>query len=262
LNNILNINDRKIIPMATDYINKMRIAGKMASSVLDMIESHVKSGISTEELNDICHQYIVNVLNAVPAPLNYKGFPRSICTSVNNIVCHGIPNPVEILKDGDIINIDVTVIKDGHHGDTSRMYYVGSPSEQAKTLCDVSKECLYAGINAVGPGVELNIIGNTIQPIADKHGFTVVKGFCGHGIGLEFHEWPMILHYEHHPKSPIILREGMTFTIEPMINVGKEDIYISGEDGWTVFTQDDSLSAQWEHTLLINQNGCEILTQS
>lgn len=250
------------MPKNIKSIEKMRIAGKLASSVLDMIGKHVIPGVSTLELDDICHKYITEDLKAIPAPLNYFGFPKSICTSVNNVVCHGIPTRDETLKDGDIINIDITVIKDGHHGDTSRMFYVGSPSKQAKLICEVAKESMYAAIEKVKPGVPLNIIGNTIEPIAKKQGFSVVRGYCGHGIGLGFHEWPQVMHYEHYPQYPIILEEGMTFTIEPMINIGSHEILLDKEDGWTVTSLDKSLSAQWEHTILVTQNGHEILTQS
>lgn len=251
-----------MISKKQEYVNKMRVAGKLASSVLDMIEALIVPGVSTQKLNDVCHQYIVDDLKAIPAPLNYHGFPRSICTSINNVVCHGIPNNDEILKDGDIINIDVTVIKGGYHGDTSRMYYVGKPSKQAELICKVSKECLYSAIDQIKAGVQLNIIGNTIQPIADKHGFSIVKNYCGHGIGLGFHEWPQVFHHEHYPKYPIILDEGMTITIEPMINIGSNETVLCDKDGWTVSSKDNSLSAQWEHTILVTSSGCEILTQS
>ncbi len=240
-------------------IKKMRVAGKLASEVIDMIGSHVKSGISTEELNEICHNYIIEVQQAVPAPLNYKGFPRSICTSVNHQVCHGIPSKDKILKNGDIINIDITVIKDGFHGDTSKMFLIGKPSVLANRLCRVAKECMYKAIEIVEPGLHIGDIGAVIQEHAHKNNFSVVREYCGHGIGKNFHESPQILHYGV-KNTGIKLEEGMTFTIEPMINAGKKGIKVLN-DGWTVVTQDKSLSAQWEHTILVTNNGYEILTK-
>lgn len=238
-------------------IEKMRIAGKLAAEVLEMIEPHVKPGVTTDELNTLCHDYIVNVQHAIPAPLNYFDFPKSICTSVNNQVCHGIPNDKK-LKDTDIINIDVTVIKDGYHGDTSKMFFLGKPSILAKRLCQIAHECLFSGIDLVKPGVYLGDIGYTIAKHAEKNNFSVVREYCGHGIGLKFHEEPQVVHYGK-PGTKEILREGMTFTIEPMINAGKKDIRVLS-DKWTVITKDRSLSAQWEHTLLVTADGCEILT--
>ncbi|MBJ41486.1 MAG: type I methionyl aminopeptidase [Gammaproteobacteria bacterium] len=240
-------------------IKKMRVAGKLASEVIDMIGSHVKSGISTEELNEICHNYIIEVQQAVPAPLNYKGFPRSICTSVNHQVCHGIPSKDKILKNGDIINIDITVIKDGFHGDTSKMFLIGKPSVLANRLCRVAKECMYKAIEIVEPGLHIGDIGAVIQEHAHKNNFSVVREYCGHGIGKNFHESPQILHYGV-KNTGIKLEEGMIFTIEPMINAGKKGIKVLN-DGWTVVTQDKSLSAQWEHTILVTNNGYEILTK-
>tara|TARA_Y100000389_G_scaffold98505_1_gene95186 strand:- start:16477 stop:17256 length:780 start_codon:yes stop_codon:yes gene_type:complete len=239
-------------------IEKMRVAGKLASEVLEMIGQYVKPGVSTEELDQICHDYIVKEQNAIPAPLNYKGFPKSICTSVNHQVCHGIPSDDKILKDSDIINIDVTVIKEGFHGDTSKMYHVGKPSILAERLCKVTQECMYQAISIVKPGLHIGNIGAVIQKHAYDNNFSVVKDYCGHGIGKNFHESPQILHYGI-KNTGIRLEEGMTFTIEPMINSGKYKTKLLN-DGWTVVTQDHSLSAQWEHTILVTNNGYEILT--
>jgi len=239
-------------------IGKMRIAGKLASEVLEMIGQHVKPGVSTEELDQICHEYIVKEQNAIPAPLNYKGFPKSICTSVNHQVCHGIPSDDKILKESDIVNIDVTVIKEGFHGDTSKMYHVGKPSILAERLCKVTQECMYKAINIVKPGLHIGDIGAVIQKHAYDNNFSVVKDYCGHGIGRNFHESPQILHYGI-KNTGMRLEEGMTFTIEPMINSGKYKTKLLN-DGWTVVTQDHSLSAQWEHTILVTSNGYEILT--
>ena len=242
-----------------DEIEKMRIAGQLASDVLDMIEEHVCAGVTTDELNTICHDYIVNVQDAIPAPLNYRGFPKSICTSVNHVICHGIPNE-KPLKSGDIINIDVTVIKDGYHGDNSRMYYVGKPSVLAKRLSEVSKEAMLIGIRMVKPGVRLGDIGHAIQSHAESNNFSVVREYCGHGIGRVFHEEPQVLHYGK-PNTGLELQEGMTFTIEPMINAGRKETRLLA-DNWTVVTRDHSLSAQWEHTILVTGTGYEILTTS
>ena len=239
-------------------IEKMRVAGKLASEVLEMIGQYVKPGVSTEELDQICHDYIVKEQNAIPAPLNYKGFPKSICTSVNHQVCHGIPSDDKILKESDIINIDVTVIKEGFHGDTSKMYHVGKPSILAERLCKVTQECMYQAISIVKPGLHIGNIGAVIQKHAYDNNFSVVKDYCGHGIGKNFHESPQILHYGI-KNTGMRLEEGMTFTIEPMINSGKYKTKLLS-DGWTVVTQDHSLSAQWEHTILVTNNGYEILT--
>ncbi len=242
----------------TDEIEKMRVAGKLAADVLEMIAPHVVKGITTNELDQICHDYIVNEQQAIPAPLNYHGFPKSICTSINHVVCHGIPADKK-LKDGDIINIDITVIKDGYHGDTSQMFAIGKPKILAQRLMDVTQQCLYLGINMVKPGIHLGDIGHAIEKLAHKHNFSVVHEYCGHGIGKVFHEEPQVLHYGKAGTGPI-LKEGMCFTIEPMINSGKR--YISQlPDNWTVITKDRSLSAQWEHTLLVTPSGCDILTR-
>lgn len=238
-------------------IEKMRIAGRLAAEVLEMIEPHVVPGVSTEELDRLCHQHIVHVQKAIPAPLNYKGFPKSICTSVNHQVCHGIPGPKK-LKNGDIVNIDITTIKDGYHGDTSKMFFVGEAPIRAKRLVKVTQECMYLGIQQVRPGARLGDIGHAIQKHAESNGYSVVQEFCGHGIGREFHEDPQVLHYGK-PGTGIALEPGMTFTIEPMINLGKRYVKILS-DGWTAVTKDHSLSAQWEHTILVTQGGWEILT--
>ena len=245
---------------SSDQIKKMRIAGKLAASVLEMIESHVKVGVSTEYLDQICHDFIVNDLNAIPAPLNYNGFPKSICTSINNVVCHGIPGGKK-LKKGDIINIDITVIKDGFHGDTSKMFLIGKPSIKAKRICKVAHECLLIGINKVKPGIHLGEIGRAIGTHAKANNCAVVRDYCGHGIGLGFHEMPQVIHYDDGKinQSPV-LEPGMTFTIEPMINLGSYEVITSKLDGWTVTTKDRSLSAQWEHTILVTEKGYEILT--
>lgn len=239
-------------------IEKMRIAGRLAAQVLEMITPHVVPGVSTDELNDRCHQYIIDVQNAIPAPLHYKGFPKSICTSVNHVICHGIPNEKK-LKKGDIINVDVTVIKDGYHGDTSKMFTLGEPSIQATRLIRVTRECLLLGIEQVKPGNTLGDIGAAIQKHAHAHHYSVVREYCGHGIGKVFHEDPQVLHYGE-PKTGLILEEGMIFTIEPMINAGKRHTRLL-PDNWTVVTKDHSLSAQWEHTILVTKTGYEVLTR-
>jgi methionyl aminopeptidase len=243
---------------SADEIVKMRIAGRLAAEVLEMIEPYVKPGVTTNELDQICHDYIVTVQNAIPAPLNYKGYPKSICTSVNHQVCHGIPNE-RPLKEGDIVNIDVTVIKDEYHGDTSKMFFVGKASILAERLVRVTKECMDLGISLVKPDVHLGDIGSAIQKYAEKNKFTVVREYCGHGIGKEFHEDPQVLHYGE-PGTGDILIPGMIFTIEPMINAGKRHVKLLG-DHWTVVTKDHSLSAQWEHTILVTENGHEVLTR-
>ena len=238
-------------------IEKMRVAGKLASQVLEMIESHVVSGVTTEELNTICHHYIVNDLGCIPAPLNYRGFPKSICTSVNHVVCHGIPGDKK-LKKGDIINIDITVIKDEYHGDTSKMFVIGEPSVRAKRLVDLTYEAMCLGIKMVRPGARLGDIGHVIQQFAEGNNFSVVREYCGHGIGRVFHEDPQVLHYGR-AGTGVELEEGMTFTIEPMINAGKRHVKLLSDD-WTVVTKDRSLSAQWEHTILVTADGYEVLT--
>ena len=244
---------------SSEDLLRMRISGQLASEVLDMITPHVVPGITTDELDILCHNYIVDVLDAIPAPLNYRGFPRSICTSVNHVVCHGIPGN-KILKNGDIINIDVTVIKDEFHGDTSRMFFVGKPSVRAQRLAETCYECMMKGIELVRPGIQLGDIGSVIQKHAEKNGFSVVREYCGHGIGRIFHEEPQVLHYGT-PGTGLELIAGMTFTIEPMINAGQADTRLL-KDGWTVVTRDHSLSAQWEHTIAVTPNGYEILTVS
>ncbi len=241
-----------------EEIAKMRIAGKLASEVLLMIGEHIKPGITTDNLNSICHDYIVNVQKAVPAPLNYRGFPKSICTSVNHQVCHGIPGNKK-LKNGDIINLDVTVIKDGYHGDSSMMFFIGNPSVKAKRLVDVTYQAMKIGISMVKPGNHLGDIGHAIQNFVERHNFSVVREYCGHGIGREFHEEPQVLHYGK-PGTGMVLVPGMTFTIEPMVNAGKSHVKLL-PDNWTVVTKDHSLSAQWEHTVLVTNNGHQILTQ-
>jgi methionyl aminopeptidase len=238
-------------------IEKMRVAGRLAASVLDYIEPQVQAGVTTDQLDKLCHDYIVNDLDAIPAPLNYHGFPKSICTSVNNVICHGIPAE-KILKKGDIINLDITVIKDGYHGDTSRTYFIGEPSILARRLTETAYECMMLGIDVVKPGATLGDIGFAIQTLAESRNYSVVREYCGHGIGKVFHEDPQVLHYGR-PGEGMVLREGMTFTIEPMINAGKRGTRLL-KDGWTVVTQDRSLSAQWEHTILVTADGSEILT--
>lgn len=244
---------------SAEEIEKMRVAGKLASDVLLMIGEHVKKGVTTDELNQLCHDYIVNVQGAVPAPLNYGNppFPKSICTSVNHVICHGIPSDKK-LKDGDILNIDVTVIKDGYHGDTSKMFVVGKPSILAERLIRVTQECLYKGIEMVKPGVRLGDIGHAIQTHAEHHHYSIVREYCGHGIGAVFHEDPQVVHYGR-PNTGETLKAGMCFTIEPMVNAGKR-YSKTLPDQWTVVTKDRSLSAQWEHTLLVTDTGVEVLT--
>jgi len=238
-------------------IAKMRTAGRLAAEVLEMIAPYIKPGITTDELDRICHDYIVNEQDAIPAPLNYHGFPKSICTSVNHVVCHGIPADKR-LKNGDIINVDITVIKDGYHGDTSMMFAVGEVPIKAKRLMETARECLVAGIQLVKPGIRLGDIGHVIQSIATKNHYSVVREYCGHGIGEAFHEEPQVLHYGE-ANTGVELRKGMIFTIEPMINLGKSPIKVM-KDEWTVITKDRSLSAQWEHTILVTESGYEVLT--
>ncbi len=247
-----------------DDIAKMRIAGKLASEVLDYIKPFIVNGVTTERLDQLCHDYIVNVQQAIPAPLNYAPdghtpYPKSICTSVNHIVCHGVPGN-KVLKNGDTVNIDITVIKDGYHGDTSRMFHVGEVSIQANRLSELTYQAMWLGINKVKPEATLGDIGFAIQTFAEKNGFSVVREFCGHGIGKKFHEDPQVLHYGK-PGTGVKLRAGMIFTIEPMINAGKRDIK-QMPDGWTIVTKDRSLSAQWEHTVLVTETGYEVLTLS
>jgi len=248
----------KIILKSKLDIAKMRVAGRLAADVLEMIQEHVVPGVTTEELDRICNEYIRKVQKATPANVGYHGFPKTLCTSTNAVVCHGIPTTKEVLKDGDIVNIDVTVIKDGWHGDTSRMYYVGTPSPEAKRLVDVTFDAMMAGIHAVRPGARLGDVGHAIQTVAENAGFTIVEEYCGHGIGRIYHEDLQVLHYGR-PNTGLLLKEGMTFTIEPMVNAGKADVKLM-PDGWTVLTADGSLSAQWEHMLAVTSNGVEILT--
>lgn len=240
-----------------EQIEKMRVAGKLAAEVLEIIGAFVKPGVTTEQLDQICYEHIVNVQGAIPANLGYKGFPKTLCTSVNNVICHGIPGP-KVLKEGDIINIDVTVIKDGFHGDTSRMYYVGEPSILAKRLCSVTLEAMLRGIAVVRPGATLGDIGHAIQSYVEAQRFSVVREYCGHGIGQIYHEDPQVLHYGQ-PGTGGVLKPGMTFTVEPMVNAGARHTRLL-PDGWTVVTKDHSLSAQWEHTVLVTETGVEILT--
>jgi methionyl aminopeptidase len=245
-------------------IEKMRVAGRLASEVLDHIGPFVRPGMTTNEIDRICHSYMTDVQRSIPAPLNYappgyRPFPKSICTSVNHVVCHGIPGEKK-LKSGDVVNIDVTVIYDGYHGDSSRMYYVGEPPIQARRLCDITYECMWLGIRVVRPGAFLGDIGHAIQTHAERNGCSVVREFCGHGIGRRFHEEPQVLHYGR-PRTGARLESGMIFTIEPMINAGRPEVRQLA-DGWTVVTKDHSLSAQWEHTVLVTPSGFDVLTVS
>ncbi len=247
-----------VIIKTPEEIEKMRVAGRLAAEVLEMIEPQVVKGVTTDELNQICHDYIVNQQQAIPAPLDYHGFPKSICTSVNHVVCHGIPSDKK-LKDGDIVNIDITVIKDGYHGDTSKMFFIGKPKIMAERLVQVTQEALYLGIDMVKPGVQLGDIGHAIMNYAHKHNYSVVREYCGHGIGASFHEEPQVLHYGK-AGTGVELQPGMCFTIEPMINAGKRHVTLL-PDQWTVVTKDRKLSAQWEHTLLVTDTGVEVLTR-
>ena len=251
----------KVKPKNNVQLQKMRVAGKLAAETLDFIAPHVKPGVTTEELNTLSHNFITEH-GAIPAPLNYKGFPKSICTSVNEVICHGIPSPECKLNNGDIINIDVTVIVDGFHGDTSRMFFVGDVSPERQKLVEVTYESMMRGIGAVKSGAMLSDIGRAIQTYAEGEGYSVVRDFCGHGIGEVFHSEPMVLHYD--PRNPALdmkLRKGMTFTVEPMINIGTyEGIML--DDDWTVVTADGKDSAQFEHTIAVTKDGCEILTKS
>lgn len=250
------------VPIKTpEEIEKMRVAGRLAAEVLEMIGPFIVPGISTGELDDICHKYMVEVQQAIPAPLNYHGFPKSICTSVNHVICHGIPDANKVLKKGDIINIDITVLKDGYHGDTSQMFYVGEPSVLARRLTEFAQAALYESIKLVKPGARISEIGQIIEEMAKKERFSIVQEYCGHGIGSGFHEAPQILHYNGYTASTdLVLKPGMCFTIEPMINAGKRHSR-QLNDGWTVVTKDKSLTAQWEHTLLVTETGVEVLTR-
>ena len=245
-------------------IARMRVAGRLASELLDYLGPHVQPGVTTKEIDKLAHDYMIDVQHAIPATLNYAPpghtpYPASLCTSVNHVVCHGIPGDRK-LKAGDVVNVDVTVIKDGYHGDTSRMFYVGAPSIQAKRLCEVTYEAMWKGIRAIKPGAHLGDVGHVIQKHAEAHGYSIVREFCGHGIGRNFHEEPQVLHYGR-PGTGLRLQPGMIFTVEPMVNAGRPGIRCLA-DGWTIVTADHSLSAQWEHTVLVTPAGYEILTQS
>lgn len=237
----------------------MRIAGRLAGEVLDMIAPYVKAGVSTAELDKICHDYMVDVQGCIPAPLDYHGFPKSICTSINDVVCHGIPADKKILKDGDILNIDITVIKDEYHGDTSKMFHIGEPRQHNERLVNITQECLYKAIDIVKPGTTLGDIGHVIQKHAEANYYSIVREYCGHGIGRVFHEEPQVLHYGT-KGSGLVLEEGMVFTIEPMLNAGKRQVKLNKKDGWTVTTKDGRPSAQWEHTIAVTKDGVEVLT--
>ncbi|MGP1958980.1 MAG: type I methionyl aminopeptidase [Arsenophonus sp. NC-CH8-MAG3] len=239
-------------------IQKMRIAGHLAAEVLEIIEPYIRPGVTTGDLDRICYSHIVKKQQAIPACLNYHGFPKSICTSVNDVICHGIPSDEKILKEGDIINIDVTIIKNGFHGDTSKMFIIGKSTIEAKLLCKVTQESLYLALKIIKPGIRLRTIGQTIQKFVEQHNFSVVREYCGHGIGQVFHEEPQVLHYDA-DDGGVILQKGMTFTIEPMVNIGDHRIRTI-KDGWTVKTKDRCWSAQYEHTLAVTNNGCEIFT--
>ncbi len=245
---------------SADEITKMRIAGGLAADVLEMIKPHVQVGVTTAELDKICHDYITGTQGAIPAPLNYNGFPKSICTSVNDVICHGIPSENKRLKNGDIVNIDVTVIKDEYHGDTSIMVQVGEVAPHAQRLIQVTQECLYKAIAIVKPGTTLGDIGHIIQAHAEKNYYAVVREYCGHGIGKIFHEDPQVLHYGR-KGTGLVLEPGMTFTIEPMINAGRRQTKLNKKDGWTVTTKDGRLSAQWEHTMGVTDKGVEVFTR-
>jgi methionyl aminopeptidase len=260
----IQVNVMSISIKTSEDIAKMRIACRLAGEVLDYITPFVKVGITTDELDKLCHDYMVNVQDCVPAPLNYAPhghapYPKSICSSINHQVCHGVPGDKN-LKNGDIVNLDITTIKDGYHGDTSRMFYVGEPSIQAKRLCEAAYEAMWRGIHTVKHGSTLGDIGHAIQSYVEGLGYSVVREFCGHGIGKKFHEEPQVLHYGK-PNSGVRLEAGMIFTIEPMVNAGKAGIKQLG-DGWTIVTKDHSLSAQWEHTVLVTETGYEVLTMS
>lgn len=239
-------------------IKKMRISGKLAAEVLEMIEKYIQPNVSTEQINLICHNYITYKQKATAACLGYHGFPKSICISINDVVCHGIPSKNKLLREGDIVNIDITIIKDSYHGDTSKMFLVGQTSILSQRLCRITQESLYLSLSFIKPGIPLYKIGEIIQNHVEKNNFSVVKEYCGHGIGRNFHEEPHILHYNNKDNN-MILKEGMTFTVEPMINIGNDKVRCM-KDGWTVKTKDHSLSAQYEHTVLVTQYGCDILT--
>lgn len=249
-----------VIAKSAEELDKMRVAGALAAEVLEMIKPQVQPGITTGELDQICHRHITEVQQAIPAPLNYHGFPRSICTSINDVICHGIPSDTRKLKDGDIINIDVTVIKEGYHGDTSIMVGVGDTPPHAERLIRITQECLYRAIEIVRPGTTLGDIGYIIQQHAESNYYSVVREYCGHGIGKVFHEEPQVLHYGR-KGAGLVLEPGMTFTIEPMINAGRRHTRLNKKDGWTVTTRDGRLSAQWEHTLAVTDSGVEVLTR-
>jgi methionyl aminopeptidase len=251
----------KITRKSPEQLEKMRTAGRLAADVLAMIGEHVKPGATTEDLDRICHEFIIKQQKAIPANLGYRGFPKTICTSVNNVICHGIPSAAKVLKAGDIVNIDVTVIKDGFHGDTSRMYYVGQPSVMAKRLVEVTWEAMWRGIRSVRAGATLGDVGRAIQSYVEAQRFSVVREYCGHGIGEIYHEDPQVLHYADPVSAGHDLRlfEGMTFTVEPMVNEGSRHTKLL-PDGWTVVTKDHKLSAQWEHTIAVTANGFEVLT--
>ncbi len=251
--------ERRITIHSAEDFTAMRAAGRLAAETLDYITPFVQPGVSTEELDRLCHDFIVK-RGAIPAPLDYRGFPKSICTSVNHVVCHGIPNERKRLADGDILNIDVTVILDGWHGDTSRMYYAGTPKVRAKRLVETTFEAMWKGIDQVRPGATLGDVGHAIQVHAEAQGFSVVRDFCGHGLGRVFHDAPSVLHFGE-PGDGVVLREGMFFTIEPMINAGRFQVKIL-EDGWTAVTRDRSLSAQFEHSVGVTADGVEVFTQS
>ncbi len=253
-------NPRMAIQIKTpEEIEKMRVAGRLAAEVLQVVAPYVKPGVTTEELDRICHDHIVDVQKAIPANVGYHGYPKTVCTSVNHVICHGIPNEGKTLKDGDIVNIDVTVIKDGWHGDTSRMYLVGNPSVMARRLVDVTREAMWRGIRVVRPGATLGDVGHAIQSYVEAERFSVVREYCGHGIGTVYHDEPQVLHYGR-PGEGLVLKEGMTFTIEPMVNEGSRYTKTL-PDGWTVVTKDRKLSAQWEHTVVVTHDGVEVLTR-
>jgi methionyl aminopeptidase len=246
------------IPKTPEELESMRVAGRLAAEVLAVLKDHIKPGVTTEEIDQIAYHHIVDVQHAIPANVGYRGFPKTLCTSVNHVICHGIPSPGKVLKEGDIINCDVTVIKDGWHGDTSRMYFVGEPSVLAKRLVDTTYEAMMLGIEQVRPGATLGDVGHAIQKHAEAAGYSVVREYCGHGIGRIYHDEPQVLHYGR-PGEGTRLEKGMTFTVEPMINAGKRNTR-QMPDGWTVVTKDHSLSAQWEHTIAVTDDGYEILT--